>query len=694
MRLTRLLTLILLIYSFTADNGFSQEEYDELSLDELLNVEIIELVTKKPEPLFESSLDVSVLHYEQISRAGATSIPEALRLIPGMVVREQSPGVYDVHIQGLDNVSINKLLPFPSSTTLLVMIDYRVVYNYFSGGTFWESLPIGLHDIERIEVIRGPSSALYGPNAVSGVINLVTRDLRDKGVYQRSSFNVHDRENFVANAAVGYNSNNKFTTILSVNASQRTRFSKDNYDWSTKNYKDLRLVNTTLLQPDLDNPEDTSARLDRLSERYPDPETSIKNYGANLFSTYDLGNNSSLELNGGIQSSMAQKILVNNFATPLTTNESDTYYMDFRGKFNKLSTQVTTVQGEQQTNGMSDWKYDLAVNDAAVDYTFEFTNLMIRPAVNYREATYKGEFIGGEEKLTGVAASLLTDYSLLNNDLKLLAAARIDRYNNPDDDYVSYQFSTRYKVNVNQMLHAAYSRANRAPFMVDNYLQYRLSTDESHISYLGNTDLSLMTVDSIDMGWRGKLSGSLTAELSAFVSEIYNLSDLVFDKTDSSSGKAAIDWKYKNIDRKAFQKGFTTALSIAPSRFLTFTPFVTWQDTRYETEGQKEDEDQPTPAIYGGFSASSTPTALLNLNVNGFFLGEQAFPNVNGTEKESLGQVFILNAKASYPLSKELDLFVNGRNLTGGNDGKREYGYGDRIGRMVFVGLSTPGSGG
>src|SRR5687767_615534 len=161
------LPCILLSASFcmsAVTNGFSQADttkknmYDDLSLKELLNIKIIS-VSKKAEFLFDAPLSATVVTKEEISRAGCTSIMEALRLVPGMIVREQSNGNYDIYLRGMDNAPPNA--PFEGgSTTTLVMIDDRPIYNYLRGGTFWETLPIDINDVEKIEVVRGPAGAL------------------------------------------------------------------------------------------------------------------------------------------------------------------------------------------------------------------------------------------------------------------------------------------------------------------------------------------------------------------------------------------------------------------------------------------------------------------------------------------------------------------------------------------------------
>ena len=164
------LSLGLKVYGQDVD----QDLFD-LSLEELMNIEIVS-ASKKSESSFKSPLASTVLTKDEIMASGATTIEEALRLVPGLLVREETNGNFDVHIRGNDNLPPGNFTFYSENSMSLVMIDGRPVYNYINGGTFWESLPISLVDVERIEVVRGPSTALYGPNAVTGAINIITRD--------------------------------------------------------------------------------------------------------------------------------------------------------------------------------------------------------------------------------------------------------------------------------------------------------------------------------------------------------------------------------------------------------------------------------------------------------------------------------------------------------------------------------------
>jgi iron complex outermembrane receptor protein len=152
----------------TADTN-SIQALKRMSLDDLMNVEITS-VSKKEEKLSEAPAAVYVLTQEDIHRSGATCIPEALRLVPGLDVARIDAHTWAISSRGFNGEFANKLL---------VLIDGRSVYTPLFSGVFWDVQDPMLEDVDRIEVIRGPGATMWGANAVNGVINIITKSAKD-----------------------------------------------------------------------------------------------------------------------------------------------------------------------------------------------------------------------------------------------------------------------------------------------------------------------------------------------------------------------------------------------------------------------------------------------------------------------------------------------------------------------------------
>ena len=164
-----LLALALALPFPTAAQPPPAEDLTELSLEELLQLQVTS-VAKRDQPWRESAAAIHVITAEDLRRSGATSIPQALRQVPGLQVAQIDASKWAVSARGFDGQFANKLL---------VLIDGRSIYTPLFAGVFWELQDTPLEDVERIEVIRGPGAALWGANAVNGVINVVTKDAAD-----------------------------------------------------------------------------------------------------------------------------------------------------------------------------------------------------------------------------------------------------------------------------------------------------------------------------------------------------------------------------------------------------------------------------------------------------------------------------------------------------------------------------------
>jgi iron complex outermembrane receptor protein len=146
-----------------------QDQLKTLSLEQLGKVEVA-VYNKTPTQLWDTPAAVYILTSEEILSSGATSVADALRLVPGVEVGRMSSNGWAIGIRGLEN---------NFSKSVLVLVDGRSVYTPLFAGTYWDVLDLPLRDIDHIEVIRGPGGTIWGPNAANGVINVVTKSAAD-----------------------------------------------------------------------------------------------------------------------------------------------------------------------------------------------------------------------------------------------------------------------------------------------------------------------------------------------------------------------------------------------------------------------------------------------------------------------------------------------------------------------------------
>lgn len=162
--------LPLMLHAATQPSDKQAQQLKSLTLEQLGKLEVT-TQSKEPTEVWNTPAAVYVLTGEDIRRSGVTSVPDALRLIPGVnVFRVNGSRNWAVGIRGLAD---------QFSRYVLVLIDGRSVYTPLFGGVLWTINNVMLEDIDRIEVIRGPGGTIWGADAVNGVINIITKDSED-----------------------------------------------------------------------------------------------------------------------------------------------------------------------------------------------------------------------------------------------------------------------------------------------------------------------------------------------------------------------------------------------------------------------------------------------------------------------------------------------------------------------------------
>src|SRR5205085_274962 len=134
-------------------------------LEDLMKLEITS-AARKEQRIETVPAAVYVITQDDIRRSGAQSLPELFRLVPGMQVGQVNSNKWAVSVRGFNDVFANKVL---------VLIDGRSIYKRTFSGVFWHAEDLMLEDIDRIEVVRGAGGAVWGANAVNGVVNIITK---------------------------------------------------------------------------------------------------------------------------------------------------------------------------------------------------------------------------------------------------------------------------------------------------------------------------------------------------------------------------------------------------------------------------------------------------------------------------------------------------------------------------------------
>jgi iron complex outermembrane recepter protein len=142
----------------------------QLSLEQLGDLQVTS-VAKAPEVLRHAPAAIYVITHDEIVRSGVRTVPEALRLAPNLTVTQLSASQWVVTARGFGGNPQDQNF----SNKMLILIDGRSVYNPLFSGIYLDAQDLLLENIDRIEVVSGPGAALWGSNAVNGVINIITR---------------------------------------------------------------------------------------------------------------------------------------------------------------------------------------------------------------------------------------------------------------------------------------------------------------------------------------------------------------------------------------------------------------------------------------------------------------------------------------------------------------------------------------
>jgi len=725
-------------------------DYFNMSLEELMNLEIV-AVSKKAESSFDTPLSSSIITKEEIINSGATTIEEVLRLVPGFIVREETNGNYDVQIRGNNNVPPGNFTFFSENSMTLVMVDGRKVFNNMNGGTFWETLPISLTDVERVEIVRSASTALYGPNAVNGVINFITKRSPDKTFSVDGNVMAGTSSSTIADFAVNYsNKDNKFKARVSANTDQRDRFDDKYYSWTAGDYveyTDPRMIDymgnpfinlERAMDPNFEDPSGSSVD----DPMFANHKNSKEKNGVNGWLQYDVNDHINFMASGGYQNSSVQSVFMETSVSPVSRRESESYNFNTITNVYGASLQLSGNFGNQDLligdGNISE--YDFQTIDAVLEYDITLNDFTLRPGISYQDVTYDDTpyitagkegrgYLNKKANLNNFAYYLRGDYAV-SEKLRLIAALRMDHYNYPDDAYFTYQFIGTYKPNDKNIFRASYSKANRGPVMVDFFVALQEGTPENGqvTQYIGDSNMKLPTSNIMEVGYRSKLMSNLQIDLEAFYSVTENFTS--FEPTGEGVSMEhpylEIVYQYQNIGAKANQLGLTASLNYAVNNKLQLKAFGTYQQTELKDFDKKDtpliiDPTNPpfytvtnpnstrvnqthneAPEFFGGITANYQPIEKLNIFASINYLSSHQYTHDFNVSQyrywsDQVG-VSTPSGIAEIPANTTVNLKASYKVYKNSSvfinvrnlfgSGEPEFGFADRRDRMILGGIN------
>ncbi len=479
-------TLFYAFFSTSVEAAEADNASTGKSLSSLSSHSSFSLAKRKENP-FDNPSAVYTLTSEDIRRAGATSIPEALRLVPGLDVAQIDGNKWAISSRGFNR---------QFSSKLLVMIDGMNIYTSSFSGILWSMHDYPLEDIERIEVIKGPGGTIWGLNAVDGLINIVTKSaIRTQGAYVSQIVGTQAKS--ITEARYGGKT--------SRNDSYRV-YGKVGYREGADNYNTKK---------DAHNGDDQG----RAGFRYD--ITSVKGNSISLFGEYYKGNSESY------------------FPVLNDNNRNDANYIGLKSglnwnkKFSKGSETVFSAYYNRVSADVSMLRFVNYAIDVDLQHFYDFSrDNQLTWGVGYREVTDRFgwapvnnnvmiSFIEPELTYRIYSALIQDKFAIIPFKLYFTVGSKFS-YN--DFSGFEYQPSARvayYPAN-NQTVWAAVSRGVRIPNRSDNGIIVRFP-NLAVISFEGSEKFESEELMSYEAGYRIKPTKKTSVDLSTFYNQYSKL---------------------------------------------------------------------------------------------------------------------------------------------------------------------------
>ena len=638
---------------------------------------------------------LTVITEEEIRLSGATTIPELLRRVPGLDVAEMNRSDINISIRGFNRRVANKVL---------VLVDGRSVYQDFLGDTLWAILDVAVPDIARIEVIRGPGSALYGANAFTGVVNIITK-VGDEAAGARAWTQVGSHNTVLGGISAGGRSG-KLTYRTSIGYDRADKWTRD--------------------------AEDGAA----VTAQFPQPNRSREVERANVAAGYD-GGKLQVSAGGGFDNFASELFplgALRSFAT-----EGQSGYLR-----TEVSSGQTKVRAYWNALRMSAGPQYAApgLPSLATGIRSDVVDVSAQTGVDFRAAGQHHFNFGAGWRVKSVDWGYLAQTQAGNNrytehhfnvffqeewqitkPLSLVLSYRIDRhpllaqYNLTSGGLVQSPRGTLiYEVRPEQILRFTIGTAFRVPTFLESYIDLLAPVPDQPaigVRFRGDQKLQPEQILQAELGYRGKITERLQPEVVFYAERVTNLI------SDGALKRPTLD---QSVDPKTGQyiiglTGFETDpgtyVGLGAELGVKYTPTDGVDLTaNYSLEKMGDCTDRckfdvsgnsQSAAVLGNTASHKVNLAATWRTRSGLDLGTDVHyvSAVNWVEKSfnpnAIGGVdfitypidayTLINARVGYRAIKDkLDLGVSVYNILG--DDHREHPFGNKIGRRFTFSAS------
>ncbi len=697
------------------------------SLEIFSKEDMVVSASRREQRLSESPSVISIVSSEDIENYGSESLADILRIVPGLNMMRITPCDPEISIRGFNREGSNKIL---------TMVDGRSIYVDLFGMTFWEFLPISVHDIKRIEVIRGPGSTMYGANAFSGVISIFTKSGEDiKG----SRFYINGGENGIFSTIQSGDSNDNYSYRVSTSFrnlySYEERFNSDGRNFSGDGLIDYKLTQGILRFGSgfiKSEAEEVFSLIGPVGvdayQLYLHTSYSLKDFNLSIWYTY---------LNAGLDVDFPfPKTLVLNNVTGIPNGTK----VDMSG----LGFDMPLVHGVSNT---------LNVEIQNNFKLFQNNNLLL--GGNYRLITFSAEQLkpGYQEFYQHLSGMFIQDEYKPIKQIILNAGIRFDMQdvndNNKDikDEKNRYNFSPRasftFLPHDDHYLRFSVGTAFRNPAFFesdirtvivpegDKYIKATLGGSnitinqpvaKTGIDYYGNRDLDPEQIVTVDLGYGGRFFKQLKLNFDIFYEQ---LKDLILFSGSVQNFIKALDINnndpeiinkifnfYNLVDAQSY--GFELSLSYQITNYLRLFANYSFQkielmnkDKIRDKLGLSSDEDLPSVDrenpmhkanvglnltikkfgynLYGHFVSdahrenfiTNMSQELITMSMSGFTikksLREMSQEPTYGTN--DVPAYFVLNMNMSYLFFNRIKVGAGVENLLGTSDDIKNDGF-------------------